>query len=66
MPNDKLFIGEFNVSGQSIIKYTHAPTIRKAFHNFISQIAELLNIGTAPVYSMFDGSKDNYYIKEIK
>lgn len=62
----KTFKGSFNVLGQVIQMQTEASTERKAFYNFIHQLSKKMNVYKFVVCSMFDGSKDNYLIEEVR
>jgi len=62
--NKKLYKGTFNISGMSITLYTQAINSDKAFLNFISQLSRNYNLNMRHFLNMFDGSKDNYYVKE--
>jgi len=62
----KLWKGTFNWAGEVYEMFTHAINSEKAYLNFCSQLSKKLKIGKRTVMFKFDGSNDNYYIKEIK
>ena len=62
----KLFKGTFNYSGETYILYTHASSSALTYYNFVNQLSKILNVGKSTVMYKFDGSRDNYYIEEVK
>lgn len=64
--NKKLFKGTFNYAGESYEMFTHSITNEGAFLNFTSQIAKRVGYTARYVRGYFNGSKDNYYVKEVK
>ena len=60
----KLFKGTFNYAGVSYTLYTHAISEEWAFLNFTSQLSKKVGYKPSYVRSYFNGSKDNYYIRE--
>jgi len=64
--NKKLFTGTFSVSGVSYTMNTSAVHSDRAFMNFIYQLAKKVGLPKHYLLSMFDGSKDNYYVKEVR
>ena len=62
----KLFKGIFNYFGQNFVLHTQTLTEERAFLNFCSQIAKRAGVGRRTVMQKFDGSRDNYLIKEIR
>ena len=65
-PSKKLYKGSFNFSGEQFELFTRSSSTEKAFLNFISQLAKLLNVGKRTVLFKFDGSVDNYFIEEVR
>lgn len=62
----KLWSGIFMYSNEIIKKHTHAPTIKSAKMRMIHQLAKEHDVHPSHVYAIFDGSKDNYIIEEVK
>lgn len=62
----RLFKGTFNYSGETYILYTHVSSPALAYYNFVNQLSKKLNVGKSTVMYKFDGSRDNYYIEEVK
>ena len=61
-----LFKGNFNISGQVIIVYTHANKKEHAYLNFMNQLCKKLDLtNTRAVMRIFNGSKDNYFIEKV-
>jgi hypothetical protein len=58
--------GVFNFNHQVIIKYLHAYSKAQAKVFMLRRIAAEQEVSYGAVYSMFDGSKDNYTIEEEK
>ena len=63
---NKLYRGTFNYSGETRLMYTQASSPEKAFLNFCSQLSKWAEVGKRSVMMKFDGSKDNYFIEEVK
>lgn len=61
-----LYKGVFLYSHEMIIKYTHAPSEKSAKMRMINQLAREHEVHPSVVYSIFDGSKNNYRIEEEK
>jgi len=68
MSDKNLFKGSFNNSGEMIILYTHASTIKQAYNNFIHQLIDVLKLdkeeGKRKLRNYYSGRKANYEIKE--
>ncbi|RPI56357.1 MAG: hypothetical protein EHM49_00605 [Deltaproteobacteria bacterium] len=60
-----LYEGIFNYSGELFKLYTHANSPERAFLNFMSQLSKKLEVNKRAVMYRFNGSKDNYYVKEV-
>ena len=58
--------GVFNFNHQVIIKYLHAYSKEQAKVFMLRRIASEQNVSYGVVYSMFNGSKDNFAIEEEK
>jgi len=61
---DKLFKGTFNHAGISYTLYTHSSSSALAFYNFITQLHKKTKVPKRTLTYWFDGSRDNYYIRE--
>jgi len=64
MITKKLFKGTFNHAGVTYELYTHAVTPELAFYNFITQLHKKTKVPKRALMFWFDGSRDNYYIRE--
>ena len=64
MTTKRLYKGTFNNSGETYELYTHASSSALAYYNFVNQLSKKLNVGKSTVMFKFDGSRDNYHIKE--
>ena len=62
----KLFKGTFNWCGESYDLYTRASSLHAAWLNFTAQLSKKLGFSKYSVRQYFDGSKDNYYVEEVK
>ena len=62
----KLYNGTFSYAGQVFRLFTHAKDERKAYWQMINVLSKRLKVGKRTLMFAFDGSKDNYYIKEVK
>ncbi len=62
----KLFKGTFNWANESYEMYTHCHAASGAFYNFIAQLSRKLEVGKTTLLFRFDGSRDNYFIEEVK
>ena len=60
----ELYKGTFNWCGESYELYTHADSSALAFYNFITQLNRKTEVPKRALMFWFDGSKDNYYIRE--
>ena len=58
-----LWCGTFNFSHEIIIMYTYAPTWAAARVRFLRRLAKEHEVSYSQVFSMFDGSKDNFKIE---
>jgi hypothetical protein len=68
MNNKKTYEGIFNFQGEIHTLRTHrvVPTEAAAFHLFTSVLSERLQRTPKSIRAYFNGSKDNYQIKEVK
>lgn len=62
----KLYKGTFNYAGETYKMYTHAVTEEWAFLNFTSQLSKKVGYMPSYIRMVFNGSKDNYIIEEMK
>ena len=62
----KLYKGQFNYSGELFELFTHSTSPECALLNFANQIGKKLQVGKRTVLIKFNGSINNYYIKEVK
>jgi len=60
----KLYKGEFNYFGETYKLFTQAESEVFAFYNFINQLRKKLKVSKNRLFYYFDGSRDNYYIRE--
>ena len=60
---EQLWRGVFMYSHEMIIKFSHAPNERAAKMRMINQLAKEHGVHASVVFSIFDGSKDNYRIE---
>jgi hypothetical protein len=60
----KLYKGVFNLSREMIIKYLRASSPEQAKVYMMRRIAAEHGVPYSYVFGAFDGSKDNYKIKE--
>lgn len=64
---NKLYKGQFNYYGETHTLHTHSSSSSgAAYYNFINQLAKELNVSKTILMFIFDGSKDNYHIEEVK
>lgn len=61
-----LWVGTFNYAHEVITKYTHAPTWAAAKSRMLHQLAKDHGVGYNSVYGIFDGTRDNFLIEEVK
>ena len=62
-----IFKGTFNWYCELHVLYTHAKSETKAFHNFTTQLAELLKVTRRSIHGYFiNTKKDNWKVKEVK
>ena len=60
----KLYKGQFNHAGVTYELYTHSSSPELAFYNFMTQLHKKTEVPKRALMFWFDGSRDNYYIKE--
>lgn len=59
-----LYNGKFNLNGHTFNLYTHAKSANHSYYSFLYQIHNKTKTPLNLLKSIFDGSKDNYNIKE--
>jgi hypothetical protein len=58
-----MYSGRFNYSREIFLMYRYAFTERQAWKMFCEELAGKHNIRVGAVMNLFDGSKDNFEIK---
>ena len=58
-----LFSGRFNYSLEIFVMYRYAFSEKQAWKLFCEELSGKHNVSTSAVMNLFDGSKDNFEIK---
>ncbi len=61
-----LYKALFNYSHQVLVKHVYAPSPAAAKARLINRIAREHGVHPSVVHEMFNGSRDNYTIEEVK